>query len=124
MRHYDDGRRCNATWRSKIFVFYFFLLDLAFGFDNLKSLQGFLCLLPCFCTKEKERERERERESTHLFQNTSLPNLVSLFPTPPFPVLLVGIGVTTEAPSNISNTNNTNNSNTNSNNNSKRNSRT
>jgi len=42
----------------------------------------------------------------HLFQDTSLPHLVSLFLAPPIPALLVGKGVTTQAPS--SNNNNSN----------------
>jgi hypothetical protein len=42
----------------------------------------------------------------HLFQDTSFPHLVSLFPTPLIPTLLVGRGVTTQAPSNNNNINN------------------
>jgi hypothetical protein len=46
----------------------------------------------------------------HLFQDMSLPHLVSLFLAPPIPALLVGKGVT-QAPSNSNNNNNTNNNN-------------
>jgi hypothetical protein len=98
-------------WRSKIFVF--FLLDAMLGFGIFKSLQGFLCLLLCFFMKErkKEKEKKKEKKSVHLLQDTSLPHLVSLFPTPSFSVLLVGKSVTTQAPSRSSNSINTNNNN-------------
>jgi hypothetical protein len=75
----------------------------------------------CFYTREGEKEKERK--SAHLFQDTSIPHLVSLFLAPPFPALLVGRGVTTQAPSSSNNNNNTNNSNSSNNNTSKRNSR-
>jgi hypothetical protein len=67
--------------------------------------------------------KKRERESAHLFEDTSLSHLVSLFSAPPFSALLVGIGVTLQAPSSGSN-NNTTNNNTNSNNTNKINSKT
>jgi hypothetical protein len=71
--------------------------------------------------------RERESFGTHLFQDTSLPHLVSFFLVFSIPALLVGRGVTTQAPSSNNNNNtynNTNNNNTSSNNTNKINSRT
>jgi hypothetical protein len=61
--------------------------------------------------RKKKREKKKERDPTHLFKDTSLPHLVSFFLALPFLVLLVGRGVTTQAPS--SNNNNNNNTNTN-----------
>jgi hypothetical protein len=110
---------------SSVEDFFFFLLDITFSSTSFKSFQGFLCLFLCFCTREGEKEKERE--FAYLFQDTSVPHLVSFFLAPPFPALLVGRGVTTQAPSSSSNNNNTNNTNNNNNSNkntSKRNSRT
>jgi hypothetical protein len=44
----------------------------------------------------------------HLFQDTSLPHLVSFFPAPLIPALLVGKGVTTQALSSANNNNTSN----------------
>jgi hypothetical protein len=56
----------------------------------------------------QEREIFYKKKTVHLLQDTSLPHLVSLFPVPPIPTLLVGRSVTTQTPSsnNNSNTNN------------------
>jgi len=59
----------------------------------------------------------------HLPEDTSLPHLVSLFPAPPIPALLIGRNVITQAPSNNNNTN-TNNTNSNNNTSNKRNPKT
>jgi hypothetical protein len=83
------------------------------GFDSFKNFQG------SSCERKKEREKKKSFE-TRLLQDMSLPHLISLFPTLPIPVLLVGRGVTTQVPSSSSNINN----NSSSNNTSKKNSRT
>jgi hypothetical protein len=54
----------------------------------------------------REREKIIINLKPHLLQEMSLPHLVSLFPTPPILALLVGKGVTTQAPSNNNNNNN------------------
>jgi len=82
----DDGRHYTTTWKSKNFVF--FLLSAMLGSNSFKSLQGFLYLVLCFYTRE--REKKKTCSSTLGYVN---PHLVSLFPAPLFPTLLVGKGV-------------------------------
>jgi hypothetical protein len=72
---------------------HYFILFL-FDFDRFKS------------EREREKERERKKKKTwkpHLLQDTSEPHLMSLFLAPSFSALLVGRGVTTQAPSSSSN---------------------
>ncbi len=85
--------RCCRSFESLGMQKHYFILFL-FDFDRFKS------------EREREKERERKKKKTwkpHLLQDTSEPHLMSLFLAPSFSALLVGRGVTTQAPSSSSN---------------------
>ncbi len=133
-RHYSNGR-CDTTTHNAI------VRDVAACNSTIRSVaaqsvtihlgsQNNFILFSSYLTLATSRifkappvshMHEKENFETHLLQDTSLPHLVSLFPTPPIPALLVSRGVITQVPSS---SNNNTSGNTNNNNTNKRNSRT
>jgi hypothetical protein len=107
----NDGRWCY------IFIFIFFKKLLG----SFKSLQLPPPLSLCMREREKENNKEKKRKRVlKLALGYVILCLVLLFPVPPILALLVGRGVTSQAPSRSCNTSSNNTSNKKKINNSKR----